>query len=300
MSDSHGQADWGECTIATCSVERSIFQYRPSLVANSLFIALFGISMIIHIYQGIRWRQRTFAILMAMGCISEMIGYGGRIMMYNDPWSFTAFIMQIVTITFAPVFFTAAIYIQLYKSILKLSPGSALFKPALYFQIFIPADVISLVLQSVGGAMSSQSNGSSKTGVNIGLAGLSFQVIFLFTFVVLSLLFAWSYRKDVKAGRAATENLDGRFKWFLGFLTLATTLIFVRCSYRIYELSGGYSGSALHSQAEFITLESCMIIIAVYALNIGHPGLVFDPRKSDTTTAGEKDLHRASESSIEV
>ena len=75
-----------------------------------------------------------FGTLMAMGCVCEMIGYGGRIIEWNDPWSFNGFMLQIgphqaqhairtksadvifaVCITIAPVFITAAIYIQLYK-----------------------------------------------------------------------------------------------------------------------------------------------------------------------------------------
>lgn len=88
-------AGWGECNLRECSVEQSIFQYRPNLAANSFFIALFGISGIIHAIQGIWYKQRTFAILMVLGCICEMIGYGGRIIMYDDPWSFSGFIMQI-------------------------------------------------------------------------------------------------------------------------------------------------------------------------------------------------------------
>lgn len=130
-SDESQQRGWGECTLETCPVEWSIFQYRPNLVANAIFIAVFGISMFIHIYQGYRWKQWTFASLIALGCITEMIGHGGRIIMNEDPWSFSGFMLQIsefgnlesighrltaaVCISFAPVFLTAAIYITLYK-----------------------------------------------------------------------------------------------------------------------------------------------------------------------------------------
>ncbi|KAG9731184.1 RTA1-domain-containing protein, partial [Aureobasidium melanogenum] len=272
-------AGWGECNLRECSVEQSIFQYRPNLAANSFFIALFGISGIIHAIQGIWYKQRTFAILMVLGCICEMIGYGGRIIMYDDPWSFDGFIMQIVCITIAPVFMTAAIYVTLYRSIIQLSPSSASFKPALYYQIFIPCDIISLVLQAVGGAMSSQSNGSSQAGVDIGLAGLAFQVFTLLFFIILAVQYAFRYRKDRKSGRAKSAGLDGRFKLFLICLSLSLVLIFIRCAYRIYELSDGYGGSALHDQGLFIALESCMIMAATLLLNIGHPGLVFDPRR---------------------
>lgn len=88
---------FGECTLQTCDIEQSLFGYRPSLVASGVFIALFGISLLIHLVQGFRSRRWTFASLMALGCAVEMVGYGGRIMMNSDPWSFTGFMVQIGT-----------------------------------------------------------------------------------------------------------------------------------------------------------------------------------------------------------
>ena len=83
------------CTLATCNIETSIFTYRTSLAANSVFIALFGISFLIHLAQGIRWKTWFFTITMGMGCALEMVGYGGRIMMHANPFSFPGFMIQI-------------------------------------------------------------------------------------------------------------------------------------------------------------------------------------------------------------
>lgn len=132
-----------------------------------------------------------------------------------------------------------------------LDPSCARFKPALYYQIFIPCDIISLVLQAAGGAMSTQSQGSSETGVNIALAGLSSQVFTLFAFIVLFAQYAIDFRR-----KSSNPHLDGRFMTFAIFGGLATILIFIRCAYRIYELHQGYSGSALHDEGLFIALES--------------------------------------------
>jgi hypothetical protein len=94
-SDGSDQRGWGECDLETCDIKWSIFQYQPNLAANAFFIAIFGISMVIHIYQGYRWKQWTFATLVSVGCAVEMIGHGGRIIMHDDPWSFTGFMLQI-------------------------------------------------------------------------------------------------------------------------------------------------------------------------------------------------------------
>lgn len=94
-SDESQQRGWGDCSLETCSIEWPIFQYQPNLAANALFIAIFGTSMLVHLYQGYRWKQWTFAGLVALGCACEMIGYGGRLIMHADPWSFDGFMLQI-------------------------------------------------------------------------------------------------------------------------------------------------------------------------------------------------------------
>lgn len=137
-----------------------------------------------------------------------------------------------------------------------LSPSSAQFRPSLYYQLFIPFDIVSLILQSAGGAMSTQSSGASKKGVDIGLAGLSFQVFTLVVFIALCSQYAVRYRRDAREKEVAVSTPDAKFKFALTFLAFATLVILVRCSFRIYELSGGYRGEALHDEGLFIGLES--------------------------------------------
>lgn len=83
------------CTLAICPIDKSVYQYRPDLAGNAVFIALFGICLVIHLIQGIAWRTWVYMTLMVVGCVCEMLGYGGRIMLYNNPFSFTGFLMQI-------------------------------------------------------------------------------------------------------------------------------------------------------------------------------------------------------------
>jgi hypothetical protein len=44
------------CTLDICPVKYSVYSYRPSLAANSTFIALFALAGIIHTYLGLRFR----------------------------------------------------------------------------------------------------------------------------------------------------------------------------------------------------------------------------------------------------
>jgi hypothetical protein len=128
--------------------------------------------------------------------------------------------------------------------------------PAAYYYIFISCDVISLTLQATGGGMSSNSAGRSYIGVDIALAGLSFQVFTLSLFICLATDYAIRYargRSSAKEGEGAL--LTPRFKLFVGFLSFAIVLILIRCVYRIDELSNGYNGPLIHNEGLFIGLE---------------------------------------------
>jgi hypothetical protein len=83
------------CTLDICPLSASVYGYRPSLAANAAFIALFSIAGAIHLYLGIRWKSWFFMACMLLGCVSAVIGYIGRIMMYYNPFNFAAFMMQI-------------------------------------------------------------------------------------------------------------------------------------------------------------------------------------------------------------
>lgn len=261
------------CTVEACPIELSVYGYRPTLPGSAAVIALYGICALIQIVVGIRYRTWGFMVAMVLGCIGEIIGYAGRIMLYQEPWGQSGFIIQICLITMSPVFFAAAIYVMIYKIINYISPSHSRVQPRLIYWFFIICDIISLILQAVGGAMSSTSNGSSTAGVNIALAGLVFQVVSLLFFAVVCADYVIRTRSIWSAAKLPTS-----FKIFSSFLSLATLLIWVRCVYRIYELSEGYSmdSEALRDEPLFIGLEMVLVLLAAYCLIVAHPGPVFE------------------------
>ncbi|CAI4218339.1 unnamed protein product [Parascedosporium putredinis] len=281
------------CTLDLCPIEYSVYRYRPSLAANIAFAAIYAIALAIHAYLGFRWRQVWFASCMVIGCLVEIIGYVGRILMHGNPFMFAGFMTQIVFITSGPIFYTAAIYITLSKAISNFSPDLARIRPSLYYWIFIPADVVCLILQAAGGALSTISSGSNQTGIDLAFAGLILQVVVIATFCFL---FADHMIRSYRRGRAfaaaaatsdseypaaapdssSAEPEPWRMNAFLGGLASAILLILARCVFRCYELREGYSGSTMSEEGLFIGLEGVLIVVAVAALGFGHPGLVFD------------------------
>jgi len=263
------------CTLEVCPITASVYEYRLSLAANAVFIALFSVALILHIVQGVRWRTWFFMGAMICGCLSEIIGYGGRIMLYENPFSFTGFLMQICCITIGPAFFSAAIYFTISKITIYLGVEYSCIAPKWYYWLFIPCDLVSLSLQAAGGATSSSSSGSSQTGVDLAIVGLAFQVFTLCVFIALALDFTIRYYRARKA-IVERELLPTKFKIFVAFLSLAILTILIRCVYRIDELSDGYSGSLIHNEGLFIGLEGVMIVVATFALNVAQPGPIFE------------------------
>ena len=109
------------------------------------------------------------------------------------------------------------------------------------------------------------------------VAGLVFQVVSLAVYIALCAHFAWRVKKSTLPKNEAYESLrhSAKFKAFLFALALATLTIFVRCVFRVAELEGGFDGSLANNQTLFMILEGPMIIVAVAAMTVLHPGRVF-------------------------
>lgn len=116
--------------------------------------------------------------------------------------------------------------------------------------MFIPCDIVSLATQAVGGAISSYSSGADKSGVQISIAGLSFQVVVIITFMALSIDFLIAFKR-----KGPLTVFPFATRRFVAFLSLGITLILFRCCYRIDELSGGYGSDEFRHEGKFIGLE---------------------------------------------
>lgn len=247
------------CTLDTCPISDSVFGYRPSLGANVTFLVLFALSACIHVYQGIRTKKRAFWISVLLGCFCEVIGYIGRILMSNNPFDGNGFLIQICCLTIGPAFFAAAIYFTFGDIVRGVSLRASRLKPTHYWRIFIPCDVISLTLQGTGGGMASVASDNNdrpatQRATNIMIAGLAFQVASMAAFILLSLDYAWRVRK-LEKGLPHLHTSRTRLALFVGFFSTAILAIFIRCIYRVFELSEGWDGPLIGNQAAFIVLE---------------------------------------------
>ena len=108
------------------------------------------------------------------------------------------------------------------------------------------------------------------------VAGLSFQVASLLLFMCLCADFALRVKRSGGRDRAFPSLAEKRrFHFFQWALATATVCIFIRCVFRVAELSKGFSGPLDNQEITYMILEGVMIISAASALTIAHPGYAF-------------------------
>jgi hypothetical protein len=243
-----------------CPVQDTIYGYRPSLAFNAFFLAFFASLALVHAYLGIRGRTYFFAHMLTLGCISEALGYAGRVMMWQNAFNATAFNLQISCLIFAPSFVAAGVYITLKQIVLTFGKRTSILPPALYTWIFMSCDTACLTLQAVGGGFAGSAGDDAAKrdlGTNLMISGIVLQVATLVAFMFLVVVYivrtkhAWhAVPSDAQALKSNT-----RFRAFATGLTIATLAIFTRCVYRIPELSGGWGSPIMEDQTGFIVLE---------------------------------------------
>lgn len=171
--------------------------------------------------------------------------------------------------------------------------------PRTYLIAFCTADVVSLVLQAVGGGMASVAASASPArdtaaGTNIMVAGIVFQMAAITVFCALFAVFlkrtATATRKGGGGGEATP--LSARVKVLVVATTASIAFIYVRSIYRTVELLEGWDGYLITHEVYFVVLDGAMMVCAVAVFNLVHPGwfLVGDGQKGVQGGRGGKKM----------
>ncbi|KAF9770298.1 hypothetical protein IL306_012177 [Fusarium sp. DS 682] len=201
--------------------------------------------------------------------------------------------MQISTLIIAPVFFTAGVYIILGRLIQTFGRDCSILRPALYLWIFCTCDVVSLVVQAVGGGLASaavnQVDGNTAPGTHTMVAGVVFQLASMSVFVALAIDFLF---RSIRQGMLKSRKQSS--VPILSAMALSLLCIYVRSIYRTIELSEGWTGYLITHERYFIALDGAMMVIAVAVFNLIHPAS-FSPGSPAEDTGEWLDITRRSE-----
>ncbi|OJJ61126.1 hypothetical protein ASPSYDRAFT_147004 [Aspergillus sydowii CBS 593.65] len=254
------------------------YGYPPSLAAGIVFLVLFGLTMVGQTIQ-MAWKRTWWCSVFAVGSLTEVIGWAGRTWSAKCPYNTNAFLMQITTLIIAPTFYTAGVYVLLGRFIQLLGRDSSVLSPRVYLFVFVTCDVISLVIQAIGGGMASvaaaQENGNTTPGTNIMVAGIIFQMASITVFVLCGADFV---RRTIR--KNLLQSLKGTVVPLLGAMIFSVICIYVRSIYRTIELLQGWSGYLITTERYFIALDGAMMVLAVAIFNFVHPGWFLPGAKS--------------------
>ncbi|KAJ7226233.1 RTA1-like protein [Mycena rebaudengoi] len=244
----------------------SPYGYTPTEYVCILFVALFGFSTFLHIGQAIHYRMWWLFLSVILAGILETVGWGGRL------WS------QVRT---TPTPLAAASFIVLGRIINRLGPVYSRLSPKLYTILFLWCDIVSLVVQAVGGGMAATAvneNRDPTRGGNIILGGIVFQMVTITVYVLCATEFLLRYLRNRPIGHGSeqapstTVPLGRKMKLLVYALAFNTACLFIRAVYRVIELSDGWSGRIITTQVYFNVLDGTMITLAILTLNVAHPG----------------------------
>lgn len=236
-----------DCIVVTptCPVEASTYGYAPNLAVSVFFVCVFGACALAQLLLGIRFRTYTWCAGILLGVALECVGYAGRIMTHYNVWNGNAFDLQLITLIIAPSLMLAGIDLILKHLVSTFGPEHSYIKPPLITWTFISLDILSLVLQAIGGILASiASNQVSalsllQTGNDLLVAGIALQVAQLVAFGLFSV--SWLIRLHRAHRETGYEKLPQRAKFMLQrrsfqLFALSTVIsyltILTRCIYR--------------------------------------------------------------------
>jgi len=120
------------------------------------------------------------------------------------------------------------------------------------------------------------------------LGGIVFQLVSLIVYVICATEFFLRFFKDKPIRKALNgqpkEVVNPRMMMMIRALIFSTVCLFIRAVYRTIELADGWNGRIISTQIYFNVLDGAMVTLAIYTLNLAHPGfLLRDLRDSYDT-----------------
>ncbi|CAI7592830.1 unnamed protein product [Penicillium glandicola] len=245
------------------------YDYIPSIPAAAVFIALFGITTILHCWQMFRGRS-WFFIAFICGGIFEIVGYTARIVSSKQYPNYTkpALAIQAVFVLVAPSLLAASIYMELGR-IMIVTGGEHLspIRRSWLTKIFVVGDVVSFFVQAGGAGMLVKASTAAKGG-DIIKVGLIIQIIFFGLFIVTSIIFHFKLEKH---GSRVLQQNNIPWKKHQTVLYVGSLLIFVRSIFRYVEYNEGSSGTLLQHEFWSYIFDAALMLLAMIGFNMVHP-----------------------------
>ncbi|KAJ7738232.1 RTA1-like protein [Mycena maculata] len=278
----------------TTAADDAQYGYVPSQTIAIIFLALFGLSTLLHYGQAMYYRVWWLLPTATLCGIGELIGWSGRLWSSISPTASDPYMIQVSTTIIAPTPLLAASFMILSRVVLQLGTSYSRLTPKWFTIIFLPCDLTALVVQGVGGGIASAASdlAGANVGANIMLGGITFQFLVIIVFTLVAGDFLNRYLRDqpLRTDGSTRGALTARLKLMLSALAFSTLVLIVRSVYRIVELSTGWEGVVIHTQVYFDVFDAAMVVLAIFTLNVAHPGRLLLPPVQDRGKPADTDM----------
>lgn len=285
MSDSDVQS----CTEVSdaCPVDASLYGYRPNLGVNAAIGIAHGILVLAQIGSLCCFRVRTwsFTITLAIGTIIELLGYAGRVLMNDNPFSTLGVSVQLIALIVAPSLVSAAMSVTFKHIIVYGGAQYSWMRPRFIPWFMIGTDFLGIIIQFLGsGVLAAEvtqddpDQSRVDLGNNIIIFGVVFQAFIMVVCGGYMLIFWRRLRRDQhrRSGASKATGADGmellpkgsyevdrrtngpitfKFKVFCWALVAAFTFVLIRCVYRCVEMISGWGSSVMQHEPNFLALD---------------------------------------------
>ncbi|KAJ7439770.1 RTA1 like protein-domain-containing protein [Mycena latifolia] len=240
-------------------------------------LALFGLSGLIHWIQFFRCGRQPFMLALTIGMTAMAGGFAVRILVSHNPTSLGLNIGSTLLILLSPCLFLGLDYMILGRLAALFGPEvtskSMFIAPARIATIFVWSDVLTFVVQALGGSMTtSKKHDTIQLGNTIALVGLSLQLVSFALFVALVVVFGsrvrarfpqvWHSRGHSPFTAFGSEYIsDWRILYYA--LCFSCVAILIRSIFRMAEFIQGHAGYLSTHEAYFYALDSLPLWLAM-------------------------------------
>ncbi|KAH6673652.1 RTA1 like protein-domain-containing protein [Halenospora varia] len=271
----------------------SIWLYNPNFPLAIVFAILYSFPMVIQFVQTIlRYKSYYFSVVF-VGAAFEVAGYIVRAVSIKQPAQVSPYAVSSSFIIIAPLFVGAGNYLLISRLALRVLPTSI---KRIYripvgklTRIFVVCDVVTLLIQASGSGIASSGNWKGKmadVGNNVLIVGLAIQLATFTFFVVIVSKFHFLTRKEGNV----SDEAGHAWKKVLFAVYISSTLIIIRCIYRLVEFALGIWGYPFTHEWMFYVFEALPMLPAIAIFCLWHPAHYFASDRLDRKSRSTSDV----------
>ncbi|PVF93812.1 hypothetical protein CPB86DRAFT_789681 [Serendipita vermifera] len=264
---------------------RAFRQFEPNEAACIVFIVVFAILLLAHIFQSVRARVWYLWPLIVSTAL-EAAGYILREFCIHKRTVKTPYILSQVFVIIAPACLAAELYMLVGRAMVYVGPGFSIIRPGWIAPIFVGFDILSIATQGLGSTFIFGTDidlKKLKLGRSILILGLFIQLVAFAVFLFFALYFDRRTTVTLKQHVAKLRPLMNAFY-------ISGGLILLRSIYRAVEFIsidftkrpiGGY---LFTTEWPYYVLDATPIALSIFIFNVLFPPNYLPRKKSETLT----------------